>query len=102
MKYLLVLQWPATSLEDFDAMIEIEDSLAAHLSGEHEVDGHDAGSGEMNIFIWTDSPDRAFSEVKRILGSRDCWSDARVAYREDRGDDYTIIWPKDLNEFNVS
>jgi len=102
MKYLLVLQWPATSLEDFDAMIEIEDALTEKLSGEHEIDGHDAGSGEMNIFIWTDNPEMAFSEVKRILGSRDCWSDARVAYREDGGDDYTIMWPKDLTEFDVS
>jgi hypothetical protein len=102
MKYLLVLQWPATSLEDYDAMIEIEDALIDKLSVENKVDGHDAGSGEMNIFIWTDSPERAFSEVKRVLGSRDYWGDARVAYREADGDDYTILSPKDLNEFKVS
>jgi hypothetical protein len=102
MKYQLVLQWPSTSIKDYDAMIEIEDALIANLSAEDEVDGHDAGSGEMNIFIRTDSPERAFNEVKTILGSCDYWVDARVAYRELGGDDYAVLWPKDLNEFKVS
>jgi hypothetical protein len=83
-------------------MIEIEDALIDKLSVENKVDGHDAGSGEMNISIWTDSPERTVSEVKRILGSRDCWGDARVAYREAGADHYSILWPKELNEFNVS
>jgi hypothetical protein len=102
MKYLLVLQWPTTSIEDYDAIIEIEDALIEKLSVENDVDGHDAGSGEMNIVIRTDCPERAFNEVKGILGSRDYWSDARVAYREVGGNDYTILWPKDLNEFKMS
>ena len=79
MKYQLVLQWPASSIKDYDAMIEIEDALVEKLSGGNEVDGHDAGSGEMNIFIRTDNPKRAFNEIKGILGSRDFWVDARVA-----------------------
>jgi hypothetical protein len=102
MKYQLVLQWPASSIKDYDAMIEIEDALVEKLSDENEVDGHDAGSGEMNIFIRTDNPKSAFNEVKGILGSRDFWVDARVAYREVAGSEYTILWPKDLTEFKVT
>jgi hypothetical protein len=102
MKYLLVLQRPATSIADYDAMIQIEDALIEKLCVENEVDGHDAGSGEMNIFIRTDSPERAFNQVKAILGSHDYWVDARVAYREIGGNDYTILWPKDLSELKVS
>ena len=101
MKYQLVLQWPASSIKDYDALIEIEDVLVEKLSEKSEVDGHDAGSGEMIIIIHTDDPRRTFKEVQAILGSRDFWVDARVAYRELAKSKYTILWPKDLTEFKV-
>jgi hypothetical protein len=102
MKYQLVLQWPASSIKDYDAMIEVEDALVENLSAANEVDGHDAGAGEVNIFIRTDDPTRAFSEVEAILGTRDFWVDARVAYREVAGNEYSILWPKDLTEFKIA
>ncbi len=102
MKYQLVLQWPASSIKDYDAMIEVENALVEKLSEANDVDGHDAGSGEVNIFIRTDDPKRAFNEVKAVLGTRDFWVDARVAYREVTGSEYTILWPKDLTEFKVA
>lgn len=101
MKYQLVLQWPAASIKDYETMIEIEDVVTENLSEGSDVDGHDAGSGEMNIFIHTDDPVFAFNEVKATLGSRDFWVDARVAYREITKSEYTILWPKDLVEFKV-
>ena len=102
MKHQLVLQWPASSIKDYDTMIEVENALVEKLSEVNDVDGHDAGSGEVNIFIRTDDPKRAFNEVKAILGSRDFWVDARVAYREVAGSEYTILCPKDLTEFKVT
>lgn len=102
MRYQLVLQWPAADSQDYDAMIEIEDTLIEQLSAVHEVDGHDAGSGEMNIFIRTDDPERAFAEIERILGSRDFWIDARVAYRELKGDQYVVLWPSNFTDFRVA
>lgn len=83
-------------------MIEVEDALIEKLSKANDIDGHDAGSREVNIFIRTDDPKRAFSEVNAILGSRDFWVDARVAYREVAGREYNILWPEDLTEFNVA
>ena len=102
MKYQLVLQWPASSIRDFDRMIEVEGALAAGLSSRHVVDGHDAGSGEVNIFIHTDDPLRAFEEAQAVLGSRDFWIDARAAYRELAKSDYIILWPRDLSGFKVA
>jgi hypothetical protein len=98
MKYQLVLQWPASTIKHYDAMIEVEDVLIKRLTSDSQVDGHDAGSEEVNIFIHTDNPVRTFNEVKAILGSRDFWVDARVGYRELSGSEYTILWPKDLTE----
>jgi hypothetical protein len=100
-KYQLVLQWPAASIKDYDRLIEIENALAENLSSRSEVDGHDAGSGEMNIFIHTDDPKRAFNEVKAVLCSRNFWDSARIAYREGTRSEYTILWPESLSEFRV-
>jgi len=102
MKYQLVLQWPAASIEDYDAMIEIEDTLIEKLSDKSPVDGHDAGSGEMNIFNHTNDPKETFNEVRSILGTRDFWVATRVAYREITGDKYTILWPKGLTAFEIT
>ena len=102
MKYQLVLQWPASTIADYDAMVAIEGLLIEGLSNDNQVDGHDVGSGEINIFIITNNPERAFSEVRRVLGERDIWSDARVAYREVAKTEYTPLWPSDLKDFSVA
>lgn len=78
-------------------MIAVEDALIKRMTSDSQVDGHDAGSGEVNIFIHTDDPARAFDEVKAILGSRDFWLDARVGYRELSGSEYTICGLKAYN-----
>ena len=43
LKYQLVLQFQGDSLDDYDAMIALEDDLIAELQGVAEVDGHDMG-----------------------------------------------------------
>jgi hypothetical protein len=102
MKYQLVLQWPANSIKDYDSMIEIEATLIKTLSKQHELDGHDAGSGEMNIFIHTDDPVAAFAEVTATLGTQDFWVDARVAFRELPSDHFTILWPIGFDGFKIA
>jgi hypothetical protein len=101
MKYKLVLQWSGSSLKDYDEMIAMENKLIENLSMGSEVDGHDAGSGEINIFILTDDPELTFSEAKAILGNSDRWLSVRAAYREIPEDHYTLLWPEDLTDFDV-
>jgi hypothetical protein len=102
MRFQLVLQWPAASIEDFDVLIDMEETLEEHLSAASEVDGHDVGSGEINIFVHTDDPVGALAEIERILGNQDVWADARVAYRELKGEKYIILRPTSLTEFKVT
>lgn len=83
-------------------MVEVEDVLIEQLTELHEIDGHDAGSGEVNIFILTNDYEKAFDEVKAILKGRGLWADARVAYREIDKSEYIVLWPDGLNEFNVA
>lgn len=102
MKYQLVLQWPATSIDDYDSMVEIENVLIDQLSEDSEVDGHDAGSEEMNIFILTNAPERAFADVQRIVAARDLLAPSRAAYREVGMDEYKVLWPKGSKEFSIA
>jgi hypothetical protein len=101
MKYQLVLQWPS-SLIDYDTMINVEESLIANLSGDNEVDGHDAGAGELNIFIRTDSPDRVFASIKTLFAAQGHLAGVRAAFRLLDGETYTVLWPKGLKSFKVT
>ena len=102
MKFQLVLQLPATSIKDYDTLIELEDSVLRGLGGLGNVDGHDAGSGEANIFILTDEPHLVFERIETMLGSKDFMPDLKVAYREIGTDNFTIIHPPGLTQFAVA
>ena len=101
-KYQIVLQLPASSIRDYDAMIELEETIMRSLGNLGSVDGHDAGSGEMNIFILTDEPELSFKRVKQVLGTKDFMPDLKVAFREVGKDEFTILHPKDLTHFAIA
>ncbi|HLH96421.1 MAG TPA: hypothetical protein VKW08_15000 [Xanthobacteraceae bacterium] len=81
MKYMFVLQWPGSSIRDYDSMIEKERTLTSTLSKRHKVDGHDIGSDEANIFIATGDPERLCEEVKSLMSPAGL-SGCRMAYRK--------------------
>ena len=102
MKHQLVLQLPASSLADYDEMIKLEEVIIRGLAKLGKVDGHDAGSGETNIFVHTDYPQLAFEQIKSTLGTRDCMPSLKVAYRELGTDDFTILYPSGLTNFEIA
>ena len=103
MKYQLVLQFRGDSLEDFDEMIALEEELAEKLGNSADVDGHDMGSGERNIFIFTSDPARTFSEARLVLERAGTLQSVTAAYRPVRGEEYTIIWPEgSKQEFKIT
>ncbi len=102
MKYQLVLQLPASSIKDYDAMIELEESIMRNVGNLGDVDGHDAGSGEMNIFILTEHPKLAFDRIKQLLGTRDFMPELKVAFRVIGKDEFTILHPADLTHFSIA
>jgi len=99
--YILVLQWPGDSEADFGALISMEEQVGAALGRYASVDGHDFGSGEMNISIETDRPAEAFADAANALREGPRWGDLRAAYREARGGPYEILWPRSLRKFSV-
>lgn len=94
MEYQLVLQLQGECLIDFDALISLEEDLSRQLSDIAEVDGHDMGCNEMNIFILTSNPLVAFSQAKPVLERHDLLSAVKAAFRLLTEDAYSNIWPK--------
>jgi hypothetical protein len=101
MRFQVVLQWPAQSLDDYDEKVAVEDLLIAKLTKQSEVDGHDCRSGETNIFVHTDDPRRAFEEIQTILSGHKLWPDVVIAYRQMDGTEYRVLWPQGTTTFNV-
>jgi hypothetical protein len=100
---MLVVRLDGKSPVDYDHLIAIEDRIGDALSGnDGEVDGHDMGAGEMNIFVNTDVPERAFEHIHRILAEERLSETARVAYRRGNGEQYTVLWPVGLEYFRVA
>jgi hypothetical protein len=87
----LVLQLPGHSLKDYDALIELENRIAARIGTLGQVDGHDMGVGEMNIFIHTDYPKLAFRQITAVIGTKDFMPELKAAFRSIGGDDFTVI-----------
>lgn len=101
MKYQLVIHVPVNTPVEYEATLEVESRLIENLPEAHMIDGHDVGSGTMNIFVHTNSPKQAFAEIKEIIGNSDLWMRLRIAYRRLSGDKYTILWPRNLGGFEV-
>jgi hypothetical protein len=103
MDYQLVLQFRGDSLRDLDATVALEDELIEELGDAADVDGHDVGSGETNIFIFTSDPAATFHQARPVLERRQQLQAVTAAYREVEGEQFTVIWPEgSRREFRVT
>ena len=103
MQYQLILQFRGDSLADYDALIALEDELTEELGDSADVDGHDVGSRETNIFIFTSDPAATFHRVRPVLERMLHLQAVTVACREVDGEQYTVIWPEgSQGEFKVA
>jgi hypothetical protein len=66
MEYLLVFQWPTSTTKDYDLLIMLEEAARAGIGDLGIVDGRDIGSGEMNIFVFTEQVKPALERVKSL------------------------------------
>lgn len=97
MEYQLVLQFSGDSFDDFDHIVTLEDKLIEALGCDADVDGHDIGSDQVNIFIFTSEPEIAFETAKQIIEHAGLIKTTIAAYRETDGEKYNVIWPKGSN-----
>jgi len=102
MNYQSVLQFTANSITDFDRLVSLETRLIEKLEDVAVVGGHDFGSDKFNIFVLTNERKATFTEAHRIILDEAIPKELRSAYREASGEDYFILWPLTLTEFNWS
>jgi hypothetical protein len=103
-EYQLVLQFPCSSMEQFDAVVELEEKMIEEFAGSvAEVDGHDAGSDQANIFILTSEPTESFARAHAvIIKNPNLATVLRAAFRQLEEDEYSILWPVGATEFEVA
>ena len=102
MTFQLVLQFNGDSLIDYDAMATLEDELIQDLGDTAEVDGHDIGAGQANIFIVTSQPESTFGRAKAVLERSHLLGSVTAAYRPVAGQSYTVLWPAHRQVFSVA
>jgi hypothetical protein len=102
MQFQLVLQFNGDSLGDYDAMVALEDELIQELGDTVDVDGHDIGAGETNIFIVTSHPEITFHRAKAVLDRSQLLGAVTAAYRPVAGQTFTVLWPAHRQEFSVA
>lgn len=99
----LVLQFEADrGLDSFNKLVSFEEVLSSLLGGMAEVDGHDFGAGEMNIFILTDQPIASFNLVQQTDRSLRPDGEMKAAYRQLDKEDYICLWPPGLSNFQIT
>ena len=102
-KTQLVLQFKTDGFsEDFERLVSFEEALSLTLTDLAEVDGHDFGSGEMNIFILTDDPIATFNLVRQTDESTRPSGEMKTAYRRIDGENYVCLWPPELSRFQLA
>jgi hypothetical protein len=79
MKFQLVLQFAAIGMMQFDELVALEADLIQNLSPTSEVDGHDFGSGEFNIFVLTDQPRETFDAARKLIRKSPFQKELRAA-----------------------
>ena len=101
MTYQLVLQFPESDFPDFDQLIELEGAVAECLGNLGDLDGHDIGSGEVNLFILTAQPGKAFEKVRSVEAVAR-HSSMSAAYRHLDSEEFTVLYPLGLAKFLVA
>ena len=91
--YQLVLQFRGETIPSLDDLIELEDQVVVLLGDSAEVDGHDYGNGEANIFILTSDPHASLGQVLPYLRAQHSSSGMLAAFRAVNGDSYSVLWP---------
>jgi hypothetical protein len=85
-----------------DELVGLEDQLADTLGDVAEVDGHDWGSDEANIFIHCADPTSTFATCVPLVRAAGLLPLLSAGHRQLDGETYTRVWPvEDGRPFDV-
>lgn len=93
MQYQLVLRFRKALLESSDDVQALERALVEPLRDTAQLDGHDIGSRDINLFIMTADPASTFRRAKPALERLQLLDRVTAAYRLEGGVRFTVVWP---------
>jgi hypothetical protein len=94
MRFQLIIQLPGDASADLDTLVALEEELIGRLGPGAQVDGHDLGASQGNIFVLTNSPADTFAHIRPLLAQNGLLGVARVAYRKLQASEFTVLWPE--------
>ena len=101
-QYQLVVLVKSVRSEDLNWLVQWENDISTQLGPSVDVDGHDFGSGEFNIFILTSDPTASFRKVQEFVAMRPLPNAMAAAYRQIDSDEYIVLWPPNLSGFSIT
>ena len=102
MNHELVIKFWRAPLPDEALLTSITSELKSVLGETAKLDGHDIKDGEINLFVLTDDPKRAFRYVKRVLEGKKIEQGYSAASRLVGGAQFTSIWPpRAMKKFRI-
>jgi hypothetical protein len=103
MEFQLVVQFRGHDCVEYDDLVALEDELISALGESANVDGHDIGTSEANIFVLTSDPEQTFQDIKSTIENFGLLQLVTVAFRSVQDETYTIIWPTNpAQQFHVT
>ena len=92
MNFQLVLRFPKTTASA-DTLRALELALTEDLAGTAELDGHDTGARNVDLFIVTADPKSTFRRSKPALERLQLLDRVVAAHRIEGGSRFTVAWP---------
>ena len=92
--YQLVLQFSPWNDRDFDDLVRLEDQLESVVHA-GEIDGHDSGSNEANIFILTEDPTGVLQSCMSVISSAGLLPSFSAGCRAVDQEEYLRLYPVD-------
>ena len=93
MDYQLVIKFWRKSLADPNFLASIQDELKEVLGDTAALDGYDVNAKEINLFVITPDPKRAFRRIRSVLDTRGIFRGVSAASRLVGGAHFTSLWP---------
>jgi len=102
-QYQIVLQFPESFFADTAAILVFEEKLSSSMPRTQSYDGYDSGSGTINFFIYSNTPNAVLANFRKYLGTNKVEKKVRITYRDVTAETFTNLWPKrDTRAFEYS
>ena len=93
MQYQLVLRFRKASFGNPEDIDTLERALADALGDTAQLDGHDTGARDIDLFISSTDPASTFRRSKPALQNLLVLDRVIAAYRLEGGARFTVVWP---------